>query len=188
VGIVFNYYYVVFYKSIFNLKKQKIMFENAFSFDGRIRRTEYGISFIIYIVIIGVINAIIASSNGDAAFLGLAYIPLFWFLWAQGAKRCHDLDNNGWWQIIPFYGLWLLFQEGESGQNQYGANPKGLQNSYINSSIPPNATPAGNSESYNPGQYDGGHNAPNGQGNNQNYTTNGSSNASGEYNSGEMYK
>jgi uncharacterized membrane protein YhaH (DUF805 family) len=150
------------------------MFEAPFSFDGRIRRLEYGLS-----VIIGTLVSLIPYIG---VFIGL------WFIWAQGAKRCHDLDNNGWWQIIPFYGLWLLFQEGESGQNQYGANPKGLQNNNINNPTPPNTQPAGNYGSYNPGHYDGGHNAPNGQSNNQNYTTNSSSNASGEYNSGELYK
>jgi len=165
------------------------MFENSFSFDGRIRRTEFGISMIIYGILAVILNLIIAGSNGDAAFLGVAYIPMLWFLWAQGAKRCHDLDNNGWWQIIPFYGLWLLFQDGEPGQNQYGANPKGIQNNKTSSS--PTYTPAPstitNSGGYNPGHYDGGHNGNNGQNNDQNYTPNNNSNSSGEYKSGEMY-
>ena len=90
------------------------MFKNPFSFDGRIRRTEYGVSFIIYVVIAVIVNAIISSSS-DAAIIGIAYIPMLWFLWAQGAKRCHDVGNNGWWQIIPFYALWLLFQDGQPG-------------------------------------------------------------------------
>jgi len=50
---------------------------------------------------------------------------LLWFLWAQGAKRCHDLGKNGWWQIIPFYVLLLVFQDGQPGLNKYGFNPKG---------------------------------------------------------------
>ncbi len=58
----------------------------------------------------------------------LVYIPLIWFLIAQGAKRSHDRGNSGWYQIIPFYGLWLLFADSESGKNEYGLNPKGLQN------------------------------------------------------------
>ena len=101
------------------------MFKNPFSFEGRIRRTEYGVSSIIYIVVAVIINAIMVSSP-NAGVLGLAYVPMLWLLWAQGAKRCHDLDNNGWWQIIPFYALWLLFQDGKSGLNQYGENPKGI--------------------------------------------------------------
>ena len=99
------------------------MFSSPFSFDGRIRRTEYGISFIIVVVVNTFVNAIVAS--GEVPILGLAYIPTLWFLWAQGAKRCHDVGNNGWWQIIPFYVFWLLFQDGQSGLNEYGSNPKG---------------------------------------------------------------
>ncbi|MDR0798218.1 MAG: DUF805 domain-containing protein, partial [Dysgonamonadaceae bacterium] len=51
-----------------------------------------------------------------------------WFLWAQGAKRCHDRDRTGWYQMIPFYFLWLIFADGEYGENDYGPNPKGLGN------------------------------------------------------------
>lgn len=167
------------------------MFENSFSFDGRIRRTEYGISCIIYGVIAGIVNAVIAD-NPDAAAIGLVYLPAIWFLWAQGAKRCHDLGNNGWWQIIPFYGLWLLFQDGEPGQNQYGENPKGLQqnNNYnppINTQSQTSNTASGG---YSAGHYDGGHNSSNAQGNshNPNFNPNNNANSSGEYKSGEMYK
>lgn len=99
------------------------MFSSPFSFDGRIRRTEYGISLIIYLLVAQFVNAIVES--GEVPIIGLAYIPMLWFLWAQGAKRCHDVGNNGWWQIIPFYFLWLLFQDGQPGKNEYGQNPKG---------------------------------------------------------------
>jgi uncharacterized membrane protein YhaH (DUF805 family) len=53
-------------------------------------------------------------------------IPMLWFIWAQGATRCYDVGNSGWWQLIPFYGLWLLFQDGQPGSNNYGENPKGV--------------------------------------------------------------
>lgn len=101
---------------------KKGMFTNPFSFNGRIRRTEYGISLIIYFILVTFVNVIVQS--GEVPIIGLAYIPILWFLWAQGAKRCHDVGNNGWWQIIPFYVFWLLFQEGQSGINEYGVNPK----------------------------------------------------------------
>jgi len=102
--------------------KKQGMFSNPFSFEGRIRRTEYGISFIIFVFVAVFVNALVQS--GEFPIVGLAYIPMYWFLWAQGAKRCHDLGNNGWWQIIPFYALWMIFQNGQPGTNEYGRNPK----------------------------------------------------------------
>ena len=96
------------------------MFSNPFSFDGRIRRMEYGISFIIQTIVSQILSAMIIEIPG----LFFLFIPVFWFGIAQGAKRCHDLGNSGWWQIIPFYGLWMLFQDGKPGTNEYGLNPK----------------------------------------------------------------
>lgn len=98
----------------------KKMFSDSFSFDGRIRRTEYGISFIIYIFAYAITIGLLKASS----IFGLAYIPILWFLWAQGAKRCHDRGNSGWYQIIPFYVFWMLFAEGDSGDNEYGNSPK----------------------------------------------------------------
>lgn len=109
------------YQNSYTVKKQG-MFSNPFSFDGRIRRTEYGISLITVAIINTILNDFVES--GDAPLIGLAYIPILWFLWAQGAKRCHDIGNNGWWQFIPFYVIWLISASGENGINQYGQNPK----------------------------------------------------------------
>lgn len=100
------------------------MFSEAFSFDGRIRRLEYGLSNIIYAVIAIIINYTVENDE-SLAVIYLGFFPLLWFLFAQGAKRCHDLGNSGWFQLIPFYGLWLLFANGEKGENKYGNNPKG---------------------------------------------------------------
>ena len=96
------------------------MFKAPFSFDGRIRRTEYGISLIVYFVAYFILMSLIKSSS----IFGLAFIPMLWFYWAQGAKRCHDRGNSGWYQIIPFYVFWLLFADGDLGENEYGSSPK----------------------------------------------------------------
>lgn len=156
------------------------MFKNPFSFDGRIRRTEYGLSFIFYVIAAVIVNAIIASGGRDsgAGIIGIAYIPMLWFLWAQGAKRCHDVGNNGWWQLIPFYALWLLFQDGQPGQNQYGDNPKGITNSNQQ-----NFTQTQNPQGGYQGGYTGGHNNPN-----TNYgSTDNPQNKDG-YKDGDLYK
>lgn len=107
------------------------MFKNPFSFSGRIRRLEYGLSNLIYIVGI-ILIASISMSLFDAEAAGpnllviILWIPFAWFMLAQGAKRCHDRGNSGIWQIIPFYGFWMLFAPGDIGDNEYGPNPKGL--------------------------------------------------------------
>lgn len=108
------------------------MFKNPFSFKGRIRRLEYGISVIIYYVGICLISLAVPSQrgvSGDGSLIFLfAMIPLIWFFVAQGAKRCHDKGNNGWYQLIPFYILILIFSDGYPGVNEYGLNPKGIGN------------------------------------------------------------
>ena len=162
------------------------MFNNPFSFEGRIRRSEYGISFILFVVA-RIVITLILSSAGNGVIL-LSSIPLLWFLWAQGAKRCHDLGNSGWFQIIPFYGLWMIFQDGASGVNQYGENPKDVQNNTSNSYTQPinqnHSTNTSNNSGY-PGQYGGGHNAT---GQNQNNQNNIDSKNSDGYQNGSLYK
>lgn len=98
------------------------MFKNPFSFNGRIRRTEFGISFIIYLVVYFITLSVISGDGANKIF-GLLVIPTVWFLWAQAAKRCHDLGKSGWWQIIPFYVFWLLFQKGQPFDNEYDVGP-----------------------------------------------------------------
>ena len=104
------------------------MFKNPFSFDGRIRRLEYGLSMIIYIfvyfTILGLTGFGLSSGSAAGMLPFLLIIPLIWFVWAQGAKRCHDVGRSGWWQLIPFYFFVLLFQDGDMQKNEYGSNPK----------------------------------------------------------------
>lgn len=107
------------------------MFKNPFSSNGRIRRSEYWLTIVLYVIGACIIDVFLKKSN-DMDILGFAYIPLLWFLIAQGAKRCHDLNNSGWMQIIPFYGLWMLFQEGNYGINSYGGNPKEIKQNFEN--------------------------------------------------------
>lgn len=105
------------------------MFNNPFSFEGRIRRTEYGISLIIYFIVYAILAAIASSGGESGAIMILIFIiPILWFLCAQSAKRCHDRGNSGWYQIIPFYGFWLMFADSDNGPNEYGLNPKGIGN------------------------------------------------------------
>lgn len=118
------------------------MFNHPFSFSGRIRRTEYGLSSIFVIILVYGLLFLLGtySYNNPGSADGIVvmyYVVMFfvnWFCYAQGAKRCHDLGNSGWMQLIPFYFLWMLFQDGQMGTNQYGPNPKTANHGYTRDS------------------------------------------------------
>ncbi|HWD87839.1 MAG TPA: DUF805 domain-containing protein [Mucilaginibacter sp.] len=102
------------------------MFKDPFSFEGRIRRKEYVITFLIlYIISFGLGYAL--GDGVEGIYLWLILILLaasVWIQLAQNTKRCHDINRSGWYQLIPFYTLYLLFAEGDKFRNQYGPSPK----------------------------------------------------------------
>jgi uncharacterized membrane protein YhaH (DUF805 family) len=102
------------------------MFKDPFSFKGRIRRKEYVLTMLI--LYIGSLILGFAIGDGiEGIYLWLFLILLAAFVWiqlAQNTKRCHDVNTSGWFQLIPFYTLYLLFAEGDKFKNQYGPSPK----------------------------------------------------------------
>lgn len=104
----------------------KRMFSAVFSFNGRIRRLEYGLTYLVYFFYCLPMNVLSEDeiSAGFAIIWLLLLIPAVWIFWAQGAKRCHDMGYNGWWQIVPFFILVMIFGKGETQINQYGAPAK----------------------------------------------------------------
>jgi|GEM_PF-531114 len=107
---------------------KQVMFSNPFGLKGRIRRTEYWLSYVIayiYFFLIAAVTARIERVSGGGSAFFLFILPIYWFLIAQNTKRCHDRGNSGWFQIIPFYGLWMAFGESDRFVNEYGPNPKG---------------------------------------------------------------
>lgn len=114
----------------FDVIDNRGMFRRPFSFEGRIRRTEFCLSYLIYCAYafaVGFFVGILAALAQSNALMGLVYIfiiPGVWFMWAQGAKRCHDLGHSGWFQLIPFYILWMMFAPGDAMTTGYGTSPK----------------------------------------------------------------
>jgi len=100
------------------------MFHAPFSFKGRIRRLEYGITFLM----VGTYNFlsiyILQTDPSEMnVWVVLATMPvIYWFYYAQGAKRCHDMGLNGWFQLIPFFNIYMIFKEAQ-GPNKYGPVP-----------------------------------------------------------------
>ena len=100
------------------------MFASPFSFKGRIRRLEYGLSYILYMSFIVLVALLQEHFNFDDIWAVIPYLFFIAFLLAQGTKRCHDLGKSGFYQLIPFYVILMIFQEGEAKENRYGSNPK----------------------------------------------------------------
>jgi len=102
----------------------KLCFSKYADFDGRARRPEYWWFFLFLFLLNAATGIVSQALNG---IVGLATIlPSL----AVGARRLHDTNRSGWWQLlwlIPVIG-WIvvivfLAQEGESTDNAFGNAP-----------------------------------------------------------------
>ncbi|QOP40246.1 DUF805 domain-containing protein [Sulfurimonas marina] len=112
--------------------------KNYANFDGRARRQEYWFFVLFYFIIsflVGLLDGLIGSeidyvvySAGlfGTIFTLASFIPFL----ALAARRMHDIDKSGWWQliqIIPVIGwIWFLILtvlQGSVGQNRFGSDP-----------------------------------------------------------------
>lgn len=93
-----------------------------FSFKGRIGRLQLILSYVVgFVVWFASFFLYYLEYNSNIFLLFLACtVAFFWFLYAQCAKRCHDLGKSGAWMFVPFWNVLLFFAEGEKQDNQYG--------------------------------------------------------------------
>ncbi|MBO7067645.1 MAG: DUF805 domain-containing protein [Bacteroidaceae bacterium] len=89
-----------------------IVEKNLLECTGRVGRLGYFFSILAYLVFTSV-NPV----RELQAFVAIFFLGIVFFI---GIKRCHDLGHSGWWQLIPFYFVWMLFAPGEKKNNQYG--------------------------------------------------------------------
>ncbi len=118
------------------------VFQKPFSFQGRIRRTEYLLTAMLLTIYSIVINFIALALSGLKmeevmynihalsnislyfAIYGLLVLPGIYFSLTQGCKRCHDFGLTGWLQLVPLFPIVMLFVPGQPGANKYGENPR----------------------------------------------------------------
>jgi len=102
-------------------------------FSGRATRSEYWYFVLINVVvsIILVFTDRVLASGG--LLNGIYSLAVFLPSIAVTARRLHDTDRTGWWQllfVIPIIGFIVLIiflaTDGTPYENRYGANPKGL--------------------------------------------------------------
>lgn len=151
---------ITYITQIENLKR-------LFSFNGRLRRSEYWLSLLIGYDLLLILNMFLGSlvspllnrdieelgyvwiwittklfshSNGSLGptgepigmvlvIISTEFIVFSWLVLASAVKRSHDLGRNGFWVLVPFYGLWLSFADSVPGENAYGPNMKEAENS-----------------------------------------------------------
>jgi len=101
---------------------------SIFSFEGRVDRTTYWIT-IIGLFFAGFMPAAIVAAHLNEAtitLLMLNSILINYIAISVGAKRCHDLGVSGWYQMIPFYVLVMLFSESSDKGDRYGKKDNGV--------------------------------------------------------------
>lgn len=125
----------------------KVVRDNYANFNGRARRKEYWMFFLVNLgisIVLGIIdnvlglkiggNELAAYGGGTGVIGGIYSLAVFIPSLAVTVRRLHDTGKSGWnylWVLTcigAFYVLYLLIQEGDHGQNEYGADPKGGEN------------------------------------------------------------
>jgi len=103
-------------------------------FNGRARRSEYWYFVLFCFIFSVVLAAFDYVLDTYAVFYGLFNLAMIIPALAVGVRRLHDISKSGWMYMIAFIPLigsiWLLIlfcQEGTEGQNEYGADPKDIQ-------------------------------------------------------------
>ncbi|SFZ94429.1 Protein of unknown function [Flaviramulus basaltis] len=88
------------------------MFTRPLSFKGRIGRIEYLLTLIVFCFFAIGLTLIVNQENSN--ILSFVKLIVSYLLIAQGAKRCHDIGRSGWFQLIPFYFIWMLLAKGKT--------------------------------------------------------------------------
>ncbi len=100
------------------------------NFNGRARRSEYWFWYLT-VLIVYIVAAVIDAVIGTQIFIYVVALAVIVPTLAVGARRLHDTDKSGWFQlisIIPIIGTIILivfFATDSKPDNRYGPNPKG---------------------------------------------------------------
>jgi len=106
------------------------------AFDGRAARSEYWwftlFGFLIYLGATLIEVTTLSGLDRDIGLIsGLTGLATLLPDLAVTARRLHDVEKSGWWQLLwllPVLGwiplIYWLVQEGSYGDNEYGVSPQ----------------------------------------------------------------
>lgn len=102
----------------------QLCFQKYADFNGRAKRPEFW-WFELFLFLVNLVLGVV-SDMLPALFAIATILPSL----AVGARRLHDINKSGWFQLlwlIPILGwivlIYFLVQEGETQANQYGEPP-----------------------------------------------------------------
>ncbi|WP_417347574.1 DUF805 domain-containing protein [Ferrimonas sp.] len=120
------------------MKWYLMAWQRCLQFRGRSRRTEYWMFVLINILVAIAIAFVdltlgtVDEQTGTGTFSTLYSLIVFLPTLALTVRRLHDTGRTGWWvliSLIPIVGVIVLLVfmvlDGEPGDNDFGANPKG---------------------------------------------------------------
>ena len=116
----------------FNEAYKTCLLNKYAAFSGRASRSEYWY-FFLFLVLLAIVTSIIDAAifPGNelmptySIFSLLTIIPSI----SAAARRLHDVDRSGWWQLLYFtiigslLVLYWLIKKSDSGNNKHGTTP-----------------------------------------------------------------
>lgn len=99
-------------------------------FNGRASRSEYWF-FYLALVLASVVASILDKALGIGIISTVLSLAVILPNIAVGVRRLHDTNRSGWWLLIAFTIIGIIFlivwfaTKGTTGDNQYGSDPLG---------------------------------------------------------------
>ncbi len=91
-------------------------------FKGRSTRFQYN-SFFIFFIVVDVFTSLVnpRATTLNSLILIILLVPLV----ACQIRRSHDVGKSGWWILVPFYSIYLMFKKSVIDNPQDPNNPDG---------------------------------------------------------------
>lgn len=113
-------------------------FSNYVTFSGRAARSEYWY-WVLFIFLcsmaanlldVAVFHISLADPHAVRPFRGIFSLATFLPTLAMAVRRLHDVDRRGWWELIMFTIIGIIFplliwkcRKGTAGDNRFGPDP-----------------------------------------------------------------
>lgn len=97
-------------------------------FNGRAGKAEFW-WFFLFNVIVNIVGELVDGMLGNQILGMLLSLAILVPGLAVGARRLHDINKSGWWQLLALtiIGIFVLIfwwiQDSQAGSNEYGPNP-----------------------------------------------------------------